>query len=818
MQRITMPMISKRSSNLIVNCHESIKYNSLYDHLLDSYRFEDAKTIFEHWNELHGDPVVCAHRCMALFEYCIEQESSSSKIKTLGRIISEGILPKVRDGNQTREYVKRKISRFKTKLHTKFNKRSEQMQNAVGNSIDRFNAAIQKTTKSSVASAQAAPKKNEAQKESAILEAFKMMEKVLDENTVCDTILNNQSRMSKRFNFPVIVADSSDIEDCVFKICECIDTYNMGLKHKYNVALQNIPYTLYSNGIPFEMSQVAESVTDYFLLSCTEPDIVTMQKVLEHNSLFLLDDKSKEKMSYMFKDIGKLDIKFDDTMTLIHEVDASKAIATISKGKDKATDMINDFKKSAEKTPDKLKGLITRIYTQPKDEIIEEYPNILGLIRQSVVLVGLGSLNPILAVVGLCADYAIELHFDRKQIEKYLDKQQKEIDKTKKKIDSAKTEESKQKLTKYKEALEKGRDKLRTYRDKLYTEEEAEKLRDKDMENDIDFDDDLDFDFDFEEGTQTIDIIATLLETIKEHVNVDTFVKRIYNNIHCLSESDINVITEYFLHYLDEKDWFKYFTEAIDPAYGYYLHKIINNECLEESKIDMYAKKQMFKDIMFEMYYPPEPVGVRETIIHLENILTIYNLINEYLDRVENESISLSEGSVKNNLKLASINLKNAIRGLSDKEKAVSRTIDASINTFSRGVERALTNDNREAVLRGSIIPSASKTIKAAIISGAAWANNPALAVIGALGGLAMSKQLQHKERQLILDEIEIELQMCEKYLRIAEEKNDMEATKQLLKTQRDLQRQHQRIKYRMKVYSNQVTKTGPGVGRDDDD
>ena len=58
---------------------------------------------------------------------------------------------------------------------------------------------------------------------------------------------------------------------------------------------------------------------------------------------------------------------------------------------------------------------------------------------------------------------------------------------------------------------------------------------------------------------------------------------------------------------------------------------------------------------------------------------------------------------------------------------------------------------------------------------------------------------------------------MNEKYLRIAEENNDMKATRELLKIQRDLQRQHQRIKYKMKVYHNQTTGLGASASTNDD-
>ena len=52
----------------------------------------------------------------------------------------------------------------------------------------------------------------------------------------------------------------------------------------------------------------------------------------------------------------------------------------------------------------------------------------------------------------------------------------------------------------------------------------------------------------------------------------------------------------------------------------------------------------------------------------------------------------------------------------------------------------------------------------------------------------------------MVIDEIEIELEMCEKYINIAEQKNDMKALRQLLTTKKELERQRQRIKYKMRV------------------
>ena len=55
---------------------------------------------------------------------------------------------------------------------------------------------------------------------------------------------------------------------------------------------------------------------------------------------------------------------------------------------------------------------------------------------------------------------------------------------------------------------------------------------------------------------------------------------------------------------------------------------------------------------------------------------------------------------------------------------------------------------------------------------------------------------------------------MCERYLRLAEEKNDMKAIRQIEITQRNLQRQQQRIKYKMEVTYKQDV---PNVAGSDD-
>ena len=181
-----------------------------------------------------------------------------------------------------------------------------------------------------------------------------------------------------------------------------------------------------------------------------------------------------------------------------------------------------------------------------------------------------------------------------------------------------------------------------------------------------------------------------------------------------------------------------------------------------------------------------------------KGLICTLNWINEMVSSTNCSAIL--EMNFSNTIKLAMNKLKNTAVKLSDKEKKISNDIDVSMASISRGLEDALKNDSREAIIKGRILPSASKTIKIALATGAAWAVSPAVAVIGAIGAFACSTKLKAKERQLVLDDIEIELKMCERYLKMAEDKEDMEAIRQIEITQRSLERQRQRIKYKMNV------------------
>lgn len=155
--------------------------------------------------------------------------------------------------------------------------------------------------------------------------------------------------------------------------------------------------------------------------------------------------------------------------------------------------------------------------------------------------------------------------------------------------------------------------------------------------------------------------------------------------------------------------------------------------------------------------------------------------------------------SVKSFSKLAAMNVASVAKNVSAADKRISKTIDTTVSKIEKDIKDSIHNTSKEKVIKGKIIPSASRAIKLAILAGAGWAINPALTIIAALGALGVSKKISKKERMYILDEIDIELKILEKKINYAEMTNDTKELSNLLRLQRSLQRERQRIKYKMK-------------------
>ena len=163
-----------------------------------------------------------------------------------------------------------------------------------------------------------------------------------------------------------------------------------------------------------------------------------------------------------------------------------------------------------------------------------------------------------------------------------------------------------------------------------------------------------------------------------------------------------------------------------------------------------------------------------------------------------------------NDLKVAWTGVKSKLKSLSAKEKEFSRDLDMEFNHICKSIESGLSTDHREEIITGQVKRSLSKSIKILIT----WAGigatvgtasgGFALAPIGAataavLGPIVMwakSAYTSRKEKLLILDEIDIELQVLEREIQRAESSGSVKKYRALLTIQKNLQRRRQEIYY----------------------
>lgn len=173
-----------------------------------------------------------------------------------------------------------------------------------------------------------------------------------------------------------------------------------------------------------------------------------------------------------------------------------------------------------------------------------------------------------------------------------------------------------------------------------------------------------------------------------------------------------------------------------------------------------------------------------------------------------------------NSVKLVLQGLKAKLNDFSHKQKEKIRNMDITASHFSKSIKDAMISDRREAIIKGSVIPSFSKCIKIGIglIGLGVISGNPLVPIITALCGFAVSKRLTQKERILMLDDIEIELKVLEKEISMAESKNQMKKYRELLKIQTDLRRTYQRIRYNIRVGKDILPGSTVGLKQFDDE
>ena len=239
--------IKERQRNL-TSCDNPPKYNTrtLFENLKSKYSYQNAKLILEDWKTLSDQEIDAFDKVLEVFGIVCDNDNISN-IKNAANIIEGNIVHKVRDGKATRHLNNYKLGKLKiqnTKVlnHTKDNTSSvgRAMKNggSVGNTLhpnrkykyDIYGKRVGEVKKSSSGEGDnnESDEKNK-EKEETIKECVERFIKAAWTNDQCDRVLDNHSKLTRKFNLDSMVRscpiDEGSLTECIYELCQLIDTY-----------------------------------------------------------------------------------------------------------------------------------------------------------------------------------------------------------------------------------------------------------------------------------------------------------------------------------------------------------------------------------------------------------------------------------------------------------------------------------------------------------------------------------------------------------------------------------------------------------------
>ena len=648
-----------------------------------------------------------------------------------------------------------------------------------------------KANKALVTSAVSSSVKNQS-----VHEAYCSLEDALNEEIEKVRVCKNHDLISKRFNIDGMIKTLDrtdylkDIHETMYDLVSRVDTYKMGLDSKFKIALEEGLFALHKNHYDVPEDLVVEATVDAFTTLRNPKDLNgeifdIMGKVCK-DSVFIKKDEYPRKLA-------------DACMKSVKSQNESSDF--FSEGMiDTAKKAITDFKAKTTKSLPDWKGLVERLLIVNREEdFLENSVNLLSLAFYFTCVTAAFSIAVIPGVIAAIAAKALNFHMERKYFDKVLKKWYSHRDATAKKLEKCTDEEKKKRIEAYLKEVDKNIEKLEYHSDAMRGEDEDKSDAKRPKNYSGKSDDDFDFDMDFGDFGETAINNAKQIIAIAECAGKISWDKKMIedrlfdtDSVEKMDQNDFLYLGEFVSKFPDALN-LDSLLEAIhdkdrmmakDQSVPMYVKRAVLSEAKEKV---LSAKKDLETGKV-----APEDTS-KDVIQELQEFAQMSREITDFAQ-------SIQELSMTSHLKLAIDKLDSIATNLSDAEKSASRTIDAAARMMSRAVERALTLENREAVIRGDILPSMSKCIKLAAAFGIAAFINPVLAMIGLVGKFALDRKIRTKERQLVCDELEVELKMIDKYIADADDKKDYKKERELMLIKKKLEAQHARLKYKIKV------------------
>lgn len=791
--------VKKRELNLLRKNYSPAPYglNKMYESVLTKYNPKTAKTVLENWDHLAKDPNIAFTKAFLVMEAAYINDDSESNINTFTNIFTENIIPKVRNAMQMQKLISHRLGNLKSKLSTKIHTK-----------IKKISGTYTPPKKSQ-------SKQEQPKQENYIYKSLDSITEAVNNTIAYDRIINNHNKLNRRYNLDRFVKESvfttDQATDTIYEFCKLIDTYDIPLKAKYSIAIENSLYAYEKNYVPYDKQSILEAVTDYFLMTHNE----------NGDMLGIIANTARKTLMYEQADFDKLDLipsspeymnifteETIDGLSFYENHNANSNMRTlITESKDsKIKDKIKKFKLKPKKDINDLKDLIRGVLMNHSQEAIDETPNILGMIFVFFVLAGTLAISVVAGAIALMTMIFIGIKWSEDECDKQIKHYKDHIKKVKNRIAKAKSEKEKERLNEYLNSLEKNLEKLEDYRENLKSdiqkqrEEEEENKKSEESSND---------DFSLESVKNIADDLFVLEKAIENITKNKIDISTIQEKINNINNANIDAITEFSIKNPDlihPEELSEILTEQREDTLKLVdVNKYVRSTILSEN----ITKLNNFK------YDFSEECSIQSALHEMANTIITRDVIEESLLYTKESQTPLLELSFTNTINMAIERVKKAATDLSDKEKIMSKTVDQSLENFGRGITDVYKTENREAIIRGNVLPPASRIIKMAIITGLTFLVHPALAVISVLGHVAMAKETRAKERSIILDELDVELNMCNRYIKQAEDKNDLKAVRQCLMIKKKLEAQRNRLRYKMEVeYKDDV----PASANNDND
>lgn len=786
-----------------------LKNVRLVDESKNIFFENNAIDLIKHWEGLSEDTNSAFEQALDAYDLMLLYGTSSGIKNSTDIIVSE--VYKVRDADALRRSLKYRFGRLRKGITS--NVGNNDVLNSFKQSINNLQNSLASKLSSNSSSSQATSD-NEDRKDN-ISECYRKIISEADSIYECDRIIRQYGSIHNRFNLDKLITEAANsnmsVYETSYKIAEYVDTFNSPFKNKYNTALESAWYGFNKHHISCKNRTIINAVTDYYLFNgfLTESELQDIQSVEYINPVFSSDDFNI--LNYMEDDSVETTLDRLDYINAAEEygaedmgsiVDSIKdleesAIDSILKIKDasnpdidEVTENLKMLRKMCLSNYDaisnikSLKAFVDHIINHNDAHILQRvFSPLINIIHTAFVFGSdVHDIKYITEIID-SIEKAFESHqmLNQQEAEKILLVYDSEIDHIKSKQEKIEDGFLASRAEAYLNCITANRDSIKNYISDTFSKDEESENEDEESDG-------------LNEAASII-LISNLMSSLVSETAEDTI------------EPDIDMIIN--------GNVAKFSNDTIDAItdFSITIPSIIDKEKLRESLIANRDELRSFKNRSMQDYIRIDCLN--NNISRLSEDKMIYNTcgdtkaciaylmcLNELkcMDSNSDAKYFSEAMSFTNTLKLAANNLKRSAIKLSDKEKAASNSIDMAIGQITKSMDREMSAAERERIVRGQILPPASKCIKYALMFGAAWLVNPAVAVIGALGVYFTRKKSTMKERQMALDEIEVELKMCDRYIRMYEEQNDMQKLRQCEIIQRNLYRQQQRIRYKMKV------------------